>query len=311
MDRLQSMRVFQHVMDEGGFAAAARALDMSPAAVTRLVADLEDHLGTRLLHRTTRRVSLTEAGEAYLHRVRVILEDIDDAHALASAHTQEMAGTLRLLAPPVMAVHILAPLVAGFRALYPKVVLDLDVEAYREPPIEDYDITLLGTDAGFDANVIARPIISAVGILVATPDYLRRRGTPTEPAQLTGHDNLRLKIPGSRPRVWALSRESVQGPPETVEVEVAPAMWANHTDALMRATLHGAGISAQPVDLVSTYLAQGQVVRVLAPWITGRFTLYAALPSRKFMPRRTRVFLDYLTEQTRAQVSQVMRECCG
>src|SRR3990167_6340043 len=100
MDRLSSMRVFQKVIDEGGFAAAGRALDMSPAAVTRLVADLEDHLGTRLLHRTTRRVSLTEAGEAYLHRVRVILEDIDDAHALASAHTQEMAGTLRLLAPP-------------------------------------------------------------------------------------------------------------------------------------------------------------------------------------------------------------------
>jgi glycosyltransferase involved in cell wall biosynthesis len=91
MDRLMSMRVFQRVIDEGGFAAAARALDLSPAVVTRLVADLEDHLGTRLLHRTTRRLSLSEAGEAYLARVRVILQDIDEAHVMASAHTQELA----------------------------------------------------------------------------------------------------------------------------------------------------------------------------------------------------------------------------
>lgn len=311
MDRLQSMRAFQQVMDDGGFASAARTLDLSPAAVTRLVADLEDHLGARLLHRTTRRVSLTEAGQAYLQRVRVILQDIDEAHALASAHTEEMAGTLRVLAPPVLAVHILAPLVTGFRALYPKVVLDLDVEGYRDPPVEDYDLTLLGADTDFDANVIARPIISASGILVAAPEYLRRRGTPTAPAQLVQHDNLRLKLPGQRPRLWKLSRESAEAGPEDIEVEVSPVMWANHTDALMRATLDGAGISAQPADLASAYLAQGRLVRVLAPWITGRFTLYAALPSRKFMPRRTRVFLDYLTEQTRAQVSRVMQGCCG
>ena len=97
MDRLASMRVFQKVIDEGGFAAAGRAVDMSPAVVTRLVADLEDHLGTRLLHRTTRRVSLTDAGEGYLERVRVILQDLDEAHALVSSQTSELAGVLRLL----------------------------------------------------------------------------------------------------------------------------------------------------------------------------------------------------------------------
>ena len=103
MDRLQSMRVFQRVIDEGGFAAAARALDMSPAVVTRLVADLEEHLGTRLLHRSTRKVSLSEAGEAYLARVRAILQDIDEADALANLHTQELAGELHVLATPVLA----------------------------------------------------------------------------------------------------------------------------------------------------------------------------------------------------------------
>src|ERR1035437_7352084 len=103
MDRLMSMRVFQRVIDEGGFAAAARALDMSPAIVTRLVADLEGHLGTRLLHRTTRRLSLSGAGETYLSRVRAILQDIDRSHSAASSQTHELAGVLRVLSPPVLA----------------------------------------------------------------------------------------------------------------------------------------------------------------------------------------------------------------
>lgn len=277
---------------------------MSPAGVTRLVADLEQHLGTRLLQRTTRRVSLTEAGQAYLGRIRHILQDIDEAQAAASAHTQDMAGTLRVLAPPVLAVHILAPLVAGFRSRYPRVRLDIEVDSPTEPPIEDYDITLLSADAGFDANVIARPIISSDAILVASPDYLRRRPAPMVPQDLLEHDCLRLKQQGSRPRLWRLSDTAL--PERSVDIEVLPVLWANHTDTLLRATLDGAGISAQPLDLVANSLTQGQLQRVLAPWISGHFTLYAALPSRKFTPQRSRVFLDYLTEQTRATVARVL-----
>ena len=127
MDRLLTMRVFQKVIDEGGFAAAARALDMSAAVVTRLVADLEDHLGTRLLHRSTRRLSLSLAGETYLARVRAILQDIDEADRLTSSQTHELAGVLRVLAPPVLATHVLAPLIAGFRQLYPKILLNIEV----------------------------------------------------------------------------------------------------------------------------------------------------------------------------------------
>ena len=122
--------------------SALRALDLSPAVVTRLVADLEDHLGTRLLQRTTRKQSLTAAGETYLARVRSILQDIDEAHSLASAHTHELSGTLHVLVPPVLATHLVAPLLAGFRQAYPAIVLDLTVELYKEPPIEDFDITL-------------------------------------------------------------------------------------------------------------------------------------------------------------------------
>lgn len=307
MDRLASMRVFQKVIDEGGFAAAARSMDMSPAVVTRLVADLEDHLGTRLLHRTTRRVSLTDAGEGYLERVRLILQDLDEAHALVSSQTSELAGVLRLLAPPVLAMHVLAPLVSGFRQAYPKILLDIDVESHREPPIEDYDITLMGTKASFDANVIARKVLSSVTVLLASPDYLRRKGTPARPEDLAQHDCLRFKPAVGRTRGWRLMHETDDS--RFVDIEVQPVLWANHTDTLMHAALDGAGITATTIELAAPLIQNGDLVRVLNPWITDRLTMYAALPSRKFMPRRTEVFLDYLIEKTRARVDSAMATC--
>jgi DNA-binding transcriptional LysR family regulator len=307
MDRLASMRVFQKVIDEGGFAAAGRAMDMSPAVVTRLVADLEDHLGTRLLHRTTRRVSLTDAGESYLERVRVILQDLDEAHALVSSQTSDLAGVLRLLAPPVLATHVLAPLVSGFRQAYPKILLDIDVESHREPPIEDYDITLMGTKTSFDANVIARKVLSSVTVLLASPEYLRRRGTPARPEDLAQHDCLRFKPAAGRTRGWRLLHENDDT--RFVDIEVQPVLWANHTDTLMHAALDGAGITATTIELAAPLIQNGDLVRVLNPWITDRLTMYAALPSRKFMPRRTEVFLDYLIAQTRTRVESAMATC--
>ena len=307
MDRLASMRAFQKVTDEGGFAAAARALDMSPAVVTRLVADLEEHLGTRLLHRTTRRVSLTEAGEAYLDRVRLILLELDEAHALVSSHTSELAGVLHLLAPPVLATHVLAPLVSGFRQAYPKILLDIDVASHREPPIEDYDITLMGANDSFDANVIARKVISTEAILLASPAYLKRKGVPQSPEELGQHDCLRLKPTGGRSRSWRLLHALEVD--RHIDIDVQPVLWANHNDTLMHAALDGAGITSSSVELAAPLLQNGDLVRVLSPWITGRLTMYAALPSRKFMPRRTEVFLDYLTEQTRLRVSSALATC--
>ena len=306
MDRLSSLRAFQKVIEEGGFAAAARALDQSPAVVTRLVADLEEHLGTRLLHRTTRRVSLTEAGEAYLERIRQVLIDLDEAGELVSSQTRELAGVLRVLAPPVLATHVLAPLVSGFRQTYPKIRLDIEVASHREPPIEAYDITLLGTSTGFDANVIARKVIASEAILLASPDYLKRRGQPQRPEDLARHDCLRLKPSVGRSRVWRLLNAADGDRP--TEVEVEPVLWANHTDTLMHAALDGAGITATTLELAAPMLASGRLVRVLSPWITDRLNLYAALPSRKFMPRRTQVFLDYLVAQTRQRVDQALRQ---
>ena len=109
MDRLQAMKIFERVVEEGGFAAAARAMDMSPPVVTRMVAELEQHLGTRLLQRTTRKLALTDAGESYLQRVRAILHEIDDAEAAAAASTRDLRGTIRIVAAPVLATNFLAP----------------------------------------------------------------------------------------------------------------------------------------------------------------------------------------------------------
>ena len=308
MDRLQSMRVFERVVDEGGFAAAARALDMSAPVVTRLVADLEEHLGTRLLQRSTRRLSLTEAGQAYLQRVRHILQDIDDADEATRSHTTEMAGLLRVHAPPVLATHVLAPLLARFRQRHPKVRLLLHVESAKEPPIEDYDITLMGTDEGFDADVVARKVIEAQAFLVASPAYLERHGTPRTPQELAQHDCLKLETPQSRPRIWRLWCEA---PAQQMEVEVQPVLLANHTDTLLRAALDGGGITSMAVDIAAPHLTRGELVRVLSPWITGRLSLYAALPSRKFVPQRTRAFLDFLVEETRQQTRQALEACDG
>ncbi len=307
MDRLLSMRVFERVVDEGGFAAAARALDMSAPVVTRLVADLEEHLGARLLQRSTRRLSLTEAGQQYLGRVRHILQDIQEAEATAHSQTTELAGLLRLHAPPVLASYVIAPLLAEFRRRHPKIRIELEVEALRELPIEDFDITLIGTEAGFDGDVIARKVLESASILVASPEYLKRRGALLQPEDLTRHDCLCLNIPDTRTRLWRLWRP--ESPDLPADVELTPVLVANHTDSLLRAVLDGAGITSISVDVVAPLLTSGELVRVMAPWITGRVAMYAAVPSRKFMPQRTRVFLDFLIEETRLKTAKAMQAC--
>lgn len=303
MDRLQSMRVFQQVVDDGSFAAAARKFDMSAAVVTRLVGDLEDHLGVRLLQRTTRRLALTDAGQTYLARVRHILTDIDEAHAAAQAHAQEMSGVIRILTPPIFGVHILGPLVAEFGRRYPKVILDIHVDSSLVPPIEDYDLTLLGASDTFDANIIARPIASSDGVLCASSGYLQKNGTPQHPEDLAQHRCLRMKLPANRHRNWRLINPEENR--RELEVAIEPAMLVNHTDTLIRACVDGAGISSQSIDLVASHLHSGELQRVLSPWITGTNTLYAALPSRKFIPKRTSIFLEFMTGYTRSVIKKM------
>lgn len=304
MDRLQTLRVFQRVADEGSFAAASRSLDLSPAVVTRLVADLEAYLGTRLIQRTTRRLALTEAGQTYLERIRPILQDLDDAHALVSAQNNEPCGTLRIQTVPALATHVLGPVLAGFRSAYPGIRLVIDVDNRTDPPIEDHDVTLLGVREDYDAAVVARRLISGTeAILVASPAYLARRGTPQHPRELVHHDCLRV-AEVMRTDPWRVFR--TDAPDEVFDVDVPPVLWSNHTDTLIRAALDGAGITSTTAELAAAHINSGALVRVLSPWISARLSLYAALPSRKYLPQRTRVFLDYLTDYTRKAVEQAL-----
>jgi DNA-binding transcriptional LysR family regulator len=248
---------------------------------------------------------LTEAGQTYLQRVRMILQDIEEADTVTSAQAEEMAGLLRLHAPPVLATHVIGPLLAGFRELYPRIQIDIEVDFFNTLSVEAYDITLIGAGSDFDANIVARKVMESETVLVAAPAYLQRRGHPQRPEDLTRHDCLRDRVVAGHARTWRMWREDVAD--SAVDIDVAPVMQSNHTDSILRATLDGMGITSVPMDLVAAYLNSGELVRVLAPWITGRPTLYAALPSRKFIPQRTRVFLDYLVERTREGITRARK----
>jgi DNA-binding transcriptional LysR family regulator len=300
MDRLQSLRVFQQVVDEGGFAAAARKMDLAPAVVTRLISDLEKHLGARLLQRTTRRLALTQAGERYLERVRTILEELDEADAMVQSETRETSGLLRVLAPPVAATHTLAPAITAFQKLHPNVRVEVHVEDSPDPAVHDFDLAVLNSTALVDPDIIARPIILSQAVFCASPEYLKRHGQPAVPEDLLRHRFLRLRMANARPGPLRLL-DPTRGD-RVVELDVPAVLTANHTDTLLRATLEGAGISSQPMDLLAPFLKSGQLTRVLAPWITSRLKLVAAIPSRKYMPSRTRAFVDHLIEHSRRTV---------
>ena len=189
MDQLRAMRVFARVIDEGSFAKAARALDLAPAVVTRLIAELEEHLGARLINRTTRRLALTDTGEAYLERARQILIEVEEAEALASTSTTDPRGHLRVLLPPAFAVHQIAKHLPRFRAAFPRVSLEFSVPGPVETVDENFDITILmlgrkPLDGDFNAWRLARSEV----ILCAAPEYLDRRGRPLHPRELANHD---------------------------------------------------------------------------------------------------------------------------
>jgi DNA-binding transcriptional LysR family regulator len=201
----------------------------------------------------------------------------------------------------VVATHIIAPAIPEFQRLYPEVTLDLHVEDTADPEVEDYDLTVVPGAVAIHTTAIVRTIIESQAIFCAAPDYLLRHGEPKTPEELKQHRCLRLRTAGMRLRAMTLIDPTDHD--RQMELEVPAAVSANHTDALLRATVDGAGISSQPADLIAPLLRSGELRRVLAPWITNRISLVAALPSRKFMPARTRAFLDHLVEHTRRTLS--------
>ena len=297
MDRLLSMRVFQKVIDEGGFAAAARVLDMAPAGVTRLVTNLEQHLGTRLIQRTTRRLALTDAGKSYLLRVRSILSEIDDAEAAASQSASELQGVVNIVAPPLFANYFLAPQITHWLARHPKVAIHLHADPFPQTRVEEFDVAFMVVNEGFDANIVARPLAQTDYVICASPAYLKRMGSPKKPEDLGRHHYLRFPwqaSSGHAARGMRVSR--LDGSQSDLEVGMQVVFQAESYEALFAAAVAGSGVAALPKFPASNYFASGALIHLLPDWIFGRYTVYVALPTRKLMPARTRAFVDFASE---------------
>lgn len=304
MDRWLALRAFVAVVDHGGFSAAARALDMSSPSITRLVAELEGQLGVRLLQRTTRRVTLTDEGAVYLERVRRVLGDLDDADALVSQRSQQVSGVLRVLATPVLANVLVAPVVARLLDQHDGLRVDLDVQSYAVPSVEAHDVALFATEGDLpDSNLVVRRMANGRSMLFAAPAYLQRAGMPESPDHLVRHRLLRYRARGSHATTWTLTHLH-DG--RSVVVTAPPRVESCHIETLLRVALSGGGIVALAPNLVRDAVQRAQLQPVLSAWAAEPWTLYAALPTRRYLPARTRVFLEALAEGVRAALDTPM-----
>ena len=296
MDQLRAMRVFVRVVDEGAFARAARALEMAPPVVTRVVAELESHLGARLLNRTTRRIALTEAGESYVERARRILAEIDEADALAGQSARELRGVVRLLCSPAFAVNQIARHLPRFRAQHPQVAVEIAAPGPVESVDEDFDITLLALQGPIDGDFVARRIARSEVVACAAPRYLDRHGRPQHPQDLARHELL-LPPQGSDRGLVFLRGEGPGAEVSAVVPERPPALRSAHLETCRAAAVAGLGVTALPTLALEQALADGTLERLLPQWRLPPLAIWAALPSRKHVPARTRALLEFLIQQ--------------
>ncbi|WP_233830419.1 LysR family transcriptional regulator [Paraburkholderia sp. ZP32-5] len=291
MNQLQSMRVFVKVADLGSFVGAAGALDLSTAVVTRHVADLEARLGTRLLNRTTRRLSLTESGSTYLERVRHILADLEGVEQMVVARNHEPVGTLRIVAPVVFGLHSLAPVVQSYAARYPEVLPDVTLADRQVDLVEEgFDVGILVARHMRSASIVTRRLTTGYMMVCATPAYLAQHGTPTRPEDLLKHPSL------SRPSEQGGEERVFVGPDGEVRVRPVNAIAANNTEMLRQFALLGMGVAILPSYLVDRDLASGRLVRLLDDYRLPPIEITIAYPSRLHLPAKVRTFIDHLVE---------------
>ena len=296
MDELKAMRSFAQVVDSGSFVSASRTLDVAPSVVTRAVAELEQHLGARLMTRTTRRTVLTNIGERYLERVRLILREVDEATALARHAQAEPHGLLRVLAPPTFAAHQLARRLPRFHDAHPQVAVELTATGPVESLDPGHDITIVVRQPALDGDFVARPLAGAQVIACATPEYLDRHGRPRQPSELAAHRLLTAPLQRGMNfrRVDDASRD-----PSTA-VTVAPARSQLHSmneDLQQASALAGIGIAGLASFAVDKALRDRSLERVLPDWHLGKLSIWACMPTRQHVPASTRAFMDFLVDE--------------
>jgi DNA-binding transcriptional LysR family regulator len=297
MDKLKAIEVFIEVAQGLSFSGAAQRLGMAKGNVTKHIAWLEQSLGVQLLTRTTKSVSLTESGLSLLENGRELLDRVDNIDAAVRQSVKEPKGMLRLGAPPSFGAFHLVPIITAFSSAHPdiQVVLYLD-DGRTDLVAEGLDMSVRIATSLKDTSQVAQRLAVVPQLLVASPDYLRRRGTPQTIADLAKHECMvhALKSPTN---IWTFMGE-VQGQETTAKttVRVHGSIRANYGDPLRHAALLGHGISMHPTYMVMQDLQEGRLVSVLPQFRPVGVDIYAVFPSRKNLPVRVRTFLDFLRQ---------------
>ena len=290
MDRFLEMRTFVQVVDTGSFVGAAEPLDMSKAAVSRYVADLEARLGVRLLHRTTRRLSLTEDGEVFYLRCKELLGGLDAAEAEVTARSGDAVGQLRVNAPVSFGILYLAPVWAAFKARHPQVSFDVTLSDRVVDIVEEgFDLAIRITQLQ-NSSLISRRLASTRMVLCASPTYLARQGTPVHPSELVQHHILAYSYWSSRDE-WAFD-----GPDGVVVVKTTPCLRSNNGDTCRAVALAHEGIILQPSFMVGADLAAGTLVELCPGYRALEMGIHAVYGSRKHVAPKVRLLIDYLVE---------------
>ena len=295
MDTIAGMRLFTEVVDGGSFSAAARQMGMAPSSVARGIGALEDELGVRLLNRTTRKLSLTEAGRLFHERSKRILVEVDDARLSVTQLETEPRGTLRLSMPVVFGRLHLAPALPAFLQSYPGVAIDLTLtDAFVDLVEEGVDLAIRIGELE-DSSLIARRLARNKRVICASPTYLERAGRPTAPDALTAHNCLVYKRQSNR-ATWRLRARE-----QTYEVEVQGSFWANNADALHSAALAGLGLAILPTWIVGADVRRGALEVLFADYQVSPGALdtsiYAVFPYTRHLSPKVRALVDFLVKR--------------
>ncbi|AUG51686.1 LysR family transcriptional regulator [Thalassospira marina] len=303
---LDGMTVFARVVEEQSFSGASRKLGMSKSAVSKHVTKLEDSLGIRLLNRTTRRLSLTDAGSTFYQHCARVVEEIESAeHALTDLRGTPR-GVLRISAPLTFGQRFLPNVIADFMELYPGLKVDIHLADHKVDLVaEGFDMAIRITRLR-DSSMIARKLADFHGQMVASPEYLERRGTPKHPNDLVDHDILAYSnLPN--PNVWEFD-----GPDGPLSVRVNPTMWCNNGEFTAVAARRGLGIASQPEFIIAESLHSGELVPILPEyWPRLGGGIYAVYPERRHLPTKVRMFIDYLVERFNSGLATEMRGPCA
>lgn len=292
MDRYTALQVFRHVADLHSFAAAGRRLGLSPAAVSKNIAELEAHVGARLIHRTTRRMSLTEEGATYLAHVARGLDALSEADQSLCPVKTGPSGTLRVSAPMTVTLTRLSAAIPHFLARHPALTLDLHLDDRRVDLVRDgFDLAIRGSDRLEDSSMVARRLTTMPHVLCAAPSYFEAHGVPQVPSDLRAHTCVRFTLSGHAD-TWEFSKD---GCTEKVAVEARYSV--SSSLAVRDALREGFGLSLMPRPYVEDDLRQGRLRAALEDWRTVETTLYAVYPSRQHLAPKIRAFLDFLAEE--------------